>query len=99
MLYRSSYVDFKLGTQKSAFINVEGDSAGTKLQPLYDITLTVRATVTMQLNLRQPPMKSSGIINNTICKKKTKNYPSWCFYINHELQKREKRRKCSLRIL
>ena len=49
----------------------------------------------MQLNLLRPPTRSSGIINNKICKKKTKNYPSRCFYINHELQKR-KRRKCSL---
>ena len=35
-------------------------------------TLTARAAVTMQLNLRQPPTRSSGIINNKICKKKTK---------------------------
>ena len=67
---------------------IQPDETSTAL--IYDITLTVRAGVTMQLNLLQPPSRSSGIINNKRCKKKTKNYPSRCFYINNELEKRKK---------
>ena len=52
---------------------IQPDETSTAL--IYDITLTVRAGVTMPLNLRQPPTRSSGIIHKT-CKKKTKNYPS-----------------------
>ena len=67
---------------------IQPDETSTAL--IYVITLTVRAGVTMQLNLLQPPTRSSRIINNKRCKKKTKNNPSRCFYINNELEKRKK---------
>ena len=52
---------------------IQPDETSTAL--IYDIAVTVRTAVSMQLNLRQQPRRSSGIIHNT-CKKKTKNYPS-----------------------
>ena len=48
---------------------IQPDETSTAL--IYDITLTVRAGVTMQLNLRQPPTRSSGIIHNT-CERRPK---------------------------
>ena len=70
MLYCTSYVDFKVRLLTLKVI--QSDETSTALCYYSN----VRTAVTMQLNLRQPPMRSSEIINYTICKKKTKNYPS-----------------------
>ena len=59
------------------------------IQP--DETSTALSYYSNRKGCRYHAIKSpSGIINNTICKKKTKIYPPRCFNINHELQKRKK---------